>query len=341
MSWMLNLGEWEKELDAAKARQEQMKNFSGNDLERMFIKLEEGENVVRLLPTWRTPDHPLYHKPHFVLVVDHSFLPNNGGSHRCLDKTYPEKVKETGISCAVCRVQKRLMDEGIISSYKDLGKKPYLSRKYNTGAMNRKEQDSRARVLGIPSSLYLAVIAAIAQAAREGENLLDPNNGSDLIITRVNEVNKVSYTPTFKRSKTPIASSSELTEQALKSMIDLDRMFGWPSDEKLAAAEKAAEAMYVYYRDTRKSVQASVQKQQPSEPAPQSTPTPAPPVLDVSSGSKGRDCFGNHNASLPFCLDCRDEMKCADESVRTGGNSDKPKPQEVQAKLTSSVSLPW
>lgn len=213
-----------------------------------WIGLKPGTNIVRLLPGWRDEDHPEARDLPFLKIIHHKMIPPDKESHICYEQSYPERAKEEGYTCPVCAVIRKLFEEKVVTAMKDFGGNPYRKTTVFTNAVDRRK-DGEVGIFGMPWGVYQDILPTITRWFMQEDpiNVFDPWHGRDLEVEKAGQKLETTYKPQFAGRDSKIARADKQIDELLDGLYDLDKIFGWPSDKKMAAVEAAAEAMYQYW----------------------------------------------------------------------------------------------
>jgi len=141
------------------------------------IKPKSGKNRIRILPSWRGESDPTFSHSfgqHFVKGADGK----TAAVYVCMDKTYDKP-------CPVCQA----IGEGIMRSADDVTKKILDDSKSSGSILVNAlvldgDQPNTPVVYALTPTVFKSVLSIIMEYAAEGINILDPENGVDLIINR-------------------------------------------------------------------------------------------------------------------------------------------------------------
>lgn len=341
MGWMPNLGKLDEQLAQAREKQAAIaarKARNDGDLKDAYISMKsEGSYTLRLLPTWRKPGNPLEDAPPMVEVVDHMSLPpeKGKGGYRCIRETpsyAPEAVKR-GIGCPICEAMDKLRAKGI----KSFGRNPYKQQSAYVGALDLSRGDKVPRIATLKPRLYHEIMGDFVEYLKLDPpvNPFDLEAGLNVKITRTGTGLDTVWSRFVMPRPVPAGNSDEIAKIKV-SIWDLDRLYRFPTDEKLKAAETAAEAMYEYFlargpdaesEETDDSADAKVDARATVGHAAKAGASQQ--YLQAKSDKPA--CYGNNVVGYSKCNLCDVELDCQEVLKARGGKLDPkiPKPQDV------------
>lgn len=265
---------------AQAAREQEQKRKE--DKEFKWGELEEGDNIIRLLPP--TNSRGILWK----LVAKHYF--NKMGlkdldSNICVAEMFSDVA---GVQCATCNQGDRILAQMPQLEIKTWHK-PGTS--YYVQAVDRKDQKPVARLYRLTPHIKNWLSMQMETLLIDNIDLTDVNTGLDIKITRTTKKTKrgerTEYTPTIwsPRGPTPISPDPAVAQAVLNSMVDPDEIWKYPSDETLADISKTAATIMSYYmKESYKQPGVHVQvpgMSTPQTPMAVAQPTPAQPAPAV------------------------------------------------------------
>lgn len=179
------------------------------------IKPAAGRNRYRILPTWRTTGDPVFYHDfgqHFVKDQTNVLK----AVYMCVDKTF-------GRSCAVCDQIAR----GIMASTDDVTTKTLQGAAASHRIlMNVLELDGdtpgEPQVLEVSPTVFKGVLDLIEEW---GVDMLDPEKGTDIIVTRDGAGLLTKYTVQVASKSQPVPAT------AMKKLTNLDEFVAQESEE--------------------------------------------------------------------------------------------------------------
>lgn len=202
-----------KELDAKNNRKEKT------------AKMKEGRNQIRILPGWREGDDTFFHDygQHFVKGLDGQIK----AVFTCADKTY-------GKPCAVCdglaRAAATCDDDLVI---KKLDEAKAGTRVLVNALIIGSDAPNKPVILELPGGLFGQVVDLMM----EWGNILDPNEGRDIVVNRSGTGLNTEYTCQ------PAAKQTAIPASVLKSLNNLDDYVREESEESMKRALGAINAV--------------------------------------------------------------------------------------------------
>lgn len=190
------------------------------------IKPEPGRNRYRILPGWRKGDPTFFHDfgQHFVKDAAGALK----AVYMCVDKTF-------GRPCEVCNT----IDRGIMSSTDDTVIEALKAAKAsNRVLLNVLALDgdtpTEPQVLEVSPTVFTAILGLFEEW---GEELIDPENGKDIVVTREGSGLSTKYTVQVAAKSQPVPPA------ALKKIANLDDFVAQESEEVARRALGAVSAV--------------------------------------------------------------------------------------------------
>lgn len=307
--------------------------------ELVFLKIEDGDNTFRILPGWWGMDetHPKFGDLPFHEVHSWNSIPPDNVSFTDALRTFPEKARDMGFVDPIQAAVDRLIERGVVQDFKGLDGKPYRKTTIYCNAYDRKKK--LVGILPLPYGVYTTILPTISRWALGGEddegievppvNVFSPYDGCDLEIKKSGKQLETKYNPQFSSRQTPLTRDDARMDELLSQIKALDKIFGYPSDKKVAEMAVAAEKMYKWHLAKRGVVgEESASSYQSIKSRPQGSTTKEA----QQQFAKGiRPCFGNWQAGHRYCFDCPQEERCSDQKKKIGPNPDAKSPTQAMA----------
>lgn len=176
------------------------------------VKPAVGQSRWRILPPWKAGSDRIFRTfgQHFIKGTDGKII----GAFVCPSASAEEPGS---VSCPHCdevqAVARLTKDDDALKAIREFrAGETYL---FNAVRVDGDDKD-KAVLLSLPGSVANNYFQTLATYLREGVNILDPDNGHDVII------NRTGTGLTTKYSLTAAPKSSPVSKEAVKSAIDID-----------------------------------------------------------------------------------------------------------------------
>ena len=168
-----------------------------------FITLEQGKNLIRLLP-----GHPNMDGFYVEAFQHHRRLGQTSISIVC-----PNKGDEDAGNCPICELLEPLR-KSKDKKKKDMYYDCRAKSRYYANAINRADEEPKVQILAFGQTILQQVLEAVVDEEEFGD-ILDPIEGRDLMIKRNGEKLDTTYTVTPRTATSPILDS----KKAIKALI--------------------------------------------------------------------------------------------------------------------------
>lgn len=244
--------------DAAR-KNEERRGGGGGGGDAAWYKLDFGTTMLRILPPFS--DRGVIIKEFF----EHGWLPpsstqgpfrGKGGSRRaiCLGKSFPERDAK----CLICQY----LDEAE-KAHRGIARGLWAGRKCHINAIVISHTDPQGNVRlsadrSVEEGRYKPYIIQIPggvanwieiQQDTNDMDFADPEHGINISITKAKtgpEAVDVKYTQTTDVRGPSLMAPREMWDSIAEAMKDLDIIYGWPRDEKLAHIAQTAQIVKGY-----------------------------------------------------------------------------------------------
>tara|TARA_R110000824_G_scaffold263_2_gene1374 strand:- start:660 stop:1403 length:744 start_codon:yes stop_codon:yes gene_type:complete len=207
-------------IDIKKMRQKlsDLHNKGGNGNTR-FWKPQDGENVIRILPT--ADGDPFKHF-HF-----HYNLGDAKGGVLCPKKNF-------GNDCPVCDFVSKLYNNGDEES-RNMARKMVAKSRFFSPVLARGEEVEGVKVWGYSKTVYENLLQLVLNP--DYGDITDPQNGTDLVLVYGKAPGAMfpSTNITARRKTSPATSDTDLLKEVLDTNVDFDKLFEVKSTEDVAA----------------------------------------------------------------------------------------------------------
>lgn len=207
-------------IDIKKMRQKlsDLHNKGGNGNTR-FWKPQDGENVIRILPT--ADGDPFKHF-HF-----HYNIGDAKGGILCPKKNF-------GNDCPVCDFVSKLYNNGDEES-RNMARKMVAKSRFFSPVLARGEEVEGVKVWGYSKTVYENLLQLVLNP--DYGDITDPQNGTDLVLVYGKAPGAMypSTNITARRKTTPATSDADLLKEVLDTDVDFDKLFEVKSTEDVAA----------------------------------------------------------------------------------------------------------
>lgn len=203
----------------AKARQKS----NANNKQRLS-KPPAGKSTWRILPGWNPKEPNMFFHPygqHYVKDLEG----NIKAVLVCPDKTFDKP-------CEVCEMISAAMKNAPDDETRNKISESRANQQFIMNAVRVDNPDGKVHILGVGSMLFNAIIESL----EEYEDMLDPNEGNDLIIQREGTGLNTKYTLTPRAA----SKSKPVDASLLQQMHDLDV---YCEEDFEAKKERALEAL--------------------------------------------------------------------------------------------------
>ncbi|MBE0438111.1 MAG: hypothetical protein IBX56_20210 [Methylomicrobium sp.] len=193
----------------ALARQQKAEIQEKSGRRERALKPPIGKSKWRILPSWRGLEEPL-----FTHAFGQHFIKDKNGEmvavHVCLDKTY-------GKSCPICESLARGIRNAESDETLNLLKEAQSSGTFLMNALRIDGDEPTVPVLlSLSPTTYEKVLDLIDQYAEEGVDLLDVNEGYDVVISRTGKGLNTKY------DLNAAVKPSKIPKSVLENLHDLD-----------------------------------------------------------------------------------------------------------------------
>ncbi len=259
-------------------------------------KLEQGDNVLRVLPSRAGEEVFKVVHEHWVEVAGMS------GSFVC-----PYMMAKQ--SCTICQEMRRLKASPNPLD-RTRGDDMYARKRVYVNAINRGDEEPVPAVHVLPGKVLEDIQAIRRKFPGASGNITNPETGYDLIITRTGTGKKdTRYRVDIAREQTPLADDQDLYDEWIANQADLNRFARLPDEQEVATAlEGGAEAPAEERPRARVTTTAPAGRSQASSGRPSGRPGSA----GGSTASAGRGAAGRGRRAEDGAVDA--EYTHEDES---------------------------
>lgn len=172
-----------------------------------WMKLVEGKNVIRILPPWSEEGKVFqrvgFHRPPGKMTEKVT----------CPNFTFEEKGK-----CTICKRRKKVFDQ----QGKDAARLYAPQKRAYLNVLDMKKADGQVYVLEVGPMIMNPILNFMAEEA--SDDLVDPNKGFNILITRKNEAGFTKYDVMVKPRPFDLEEKGYDVEDILKNLVDLSAL---------------------------------------------------------------------------------------------------------------------
>lgn len=179
-----------------------------------WFKLKDGRQVLRVLPPWSE-------KGQFYMKVGYHRKPGKS-MEKVVCPVYTFGEKDT---CPICKARAKV--------YKSMGKdagRPYqIQKRALLNVLDMKLADGKVYVLDAAASIVNPILNMIAEM--DSDQIIDPNKGSNILITRKDDGGFTKYEVQIMPSQTDLEEKGYDVDDILDNLYQLDEFIKMPAPD--------------------------------------------------------------------------------------------------------------